>query len=68
MATASKLRRPVMATPPPKSRVNTYTIEEKQQLLDNFDLEGEYCTPCHRRPLYLLSWISEMSNHTLYYR
>lgn len=33
-----------MATPPPKtqSRVNTYTIEEKQQLLDNFDLEGEY--------------------------
>ena len=34
-----------MATPPPKSRsdVNTYSIEEKQQLLDNFDLEGKSC-------------------------
>lgn len=46
MATASRTRRPVMATPPPKTKANatanTYTIEEKQQLLDNFDLEGEW--------------------------
>jgi hypothetical protein len=35
-----------MATPPPKAKSGagpkTCTIEEKQQLLDNFDLEGEY--------------------------
>jgi hypothetical protein len=45
MATSTKTRGPVMATPPPKSRLGTspktYTIEEKQQLLDNFDLEGK---------------------------
>lgn len=38
-----------MMTPPPKARsgpsTKTYTIEEKQQLLDNFDLEGESLFP-----------------------
>lgn len=37
-----------MATPPPKTRANTYTVEEKQQLLDNFDLEGEWGGSCSR--------------------
>lgn len=38
-----------MVTPPPKAQsgpsTKTYTIEEKQQLLDNFDLEGESLIP-----------------------
>jgi hypothetical protein len=54
---STKTRRPVaMATPPPKSRSTkaaagaiagpSFTAEEKEQILDNFDLESESCVSC----------------------
>jgi hypothetical protein len=44
-----------MVTPPPqtssKGGEKLYTQEEKQQLLDNFDCEGECCLPDTPAPI-----------------